>query len=293
MSWLISAAGAVLVAVVLRDVFHTIWHPSGHGALTRLVMRSTWRAGRSLGERTRMLTGPLGMLLVVATWATLTVVGWALVFGPHLPGSFSYSAGLLPGQRSMVLDAVYLSLVTVATLGFGDITPIEGWLRVVTPLAALMGIVLVTAAVTWVLQLYPALARRRVLAVRLRLLAAAQHGVPEAARAAQVPPSTVHDLAATVSAVRIDVTQYPESHWFFDRHDTSLAVELPGLLTLAEAGENSDQAELRVAAAVLRGALVDLADTLDRQFFRVRRDTAGVLQVYAQQAGGRARPSVR
>jgi hypothetical protein len=67
----------------------------------------------------------------------------------------------------MVLDALYLSTVAMSTLGFGDIVPVDGWLRLVVPVQALVGFLLLTAAVSWVLQVYPAPARRRVLAVRL------------------------------------------------------------------------------------------------------------------------------
>lgn len=27
MGWIVSAIGALMVAVVLRDIFHTLWHP--------------------------------------------------------------------------------------------------------------------------------------------------------------------------------------------------------------------------------------------------------------------------
>lgn len=293
LTWLVTITGAVTVVLVLRDLFHTIWHPSGHGLLAPLVMRGTWRATRSLGERARSLAGPLGILLVMVAWASLAVLGWALVFLPHLPGSFSYATGLLPDQRSMPLDALYLALVTVTTAGFGDIVPVEGWLRAVTPLAALMGITLVTAAVTWVLQLYPALARRRVLAVRVRLLAGELEGNPAAAGLAQLPTSTVHELASAVTATRIDFTQYAEGYWFFDRPDTALAAGLPVLLRLADAGRDADRSEQRVAAAVLRGSLDDLAATLDRQFLHSDRDTAGVLAMYAERSGQPGQPESR
>ncbi|MGW5782326.1 hypothetical protein [Streptomyces sp. NPDC003863] len=37
MTWLATPAGTVLVLPVLRDVFHTLWHPTRHGGLSRLV----------------------------------------------------------------------------------------------------------------------------------------------------------------------------------------------------------------------------------------------------------------
>ncbi|MFJ8781962.1 hypothetical protein [Streptomyces sp. NPDC102476] len=52
----------------------------------------------------------------------------------------------------------------------GDIAPAEGWLRLVSPLEALVGFALLTATVSWVLEIYPTLTRRRVLAIRLAVL---------------------------------------------------------------------------------------------------------------------------
>ena len=62
--------------------------------------------------------------------------------------------------------ALSIALVTVATLGFGDILPADPVLRVVAPVQALVGFVLLTAAISWVLQVYPPLGRRRALARR-------------------------------------------------------------------------------------------------------------------------------
>ena len=39
MDWAIGVAGALLVAVVVRDVFHTLFHPIGHGSIAPQVMR--------------------------------------------------------------------------------------------------------------------------------------------------------------------------------------------------------------------------------------------------------------
>lgn len=170
-AWVVGGAGMAVVLVVLRDVFHTLLHPSGHGQLSRALTRFAWFLARRSGTAGMRLAGPLAMMAVIGAWAVLTILGWAMIYLPHLPSSFSYGPGLDPARRSVVADALYLSLVVGATLGFGDIVPVSGWLRLVTPLEALMGFALFTASVTWILQIYPALATRRALAIRLRLLA--------------------------------------------------------------------------------------------------------------------------
>lgn len=169
---LISAVGAVVVLAALRDLFHTIWHPTRRGGLSRLIMTAMWRLSHRLPgrQRTAGLVGPLGMVAVVGTWALALVLGWALIYWPHMPESFAFDEGLAPSERSDLLDALYLSLVMLGTLGLGDIAPEAAWLRIAAPVEALVGFVLLSATVAWVLELYPALARRRALAVRLSLL---------------------------------------------------------------------------------------------------------------------------
>ncbi|SDY03281.1 hypothetical protein SAMN05661080_02092 [Modestobacter sp. DSM 44400] len=74
MGWLVSVTGAVLVALVLRELFHTLWHPRGRGRFDQWVPRAVWRlsgrGGGSGGRSTR--TGPLSLLLVVLSWVVLT-----------------------------------------------------------------------------------------------------------------------------------------------------------------------------------------------------------------------------
>lgn len=273
MAWLVSAAGVLVVLVVLRDIFHTLLHPAGHGELSRAVMRTAWYVARRSGDVGMRLSGPLSMLAVIGTWVALTVLGWALVYLPHLPEAFSYAPALDPARRSRLADALYLSLVVGATLGFGDLVPLPGWLRLVTPLQALMGFALFTASVTWILQIYPALGRRRALAIRLRLLA--QHG----ARVDDLPASVVHGLAADVVAVRVDLQQYTETYYFHDGRGSSLAAVLPAALALGD-GASSTDPQRRLAAAVLRDALTELTQVLDQQYLRDGGSPEGIAAAY-------------
>ena len=63
------------------------------------------------------------MVVVVLAWVVLILLGWALVYWPHQPDGFVFGSSLDPTSRAGLLDAVYLSTVTLATLGFGDIVP--------------------------------------------------------------------------------------------------------------------------------------------------------------------------
>lgn len=45
MTWL-SLAGAVPIAIALRDIFHTLFHPAASGGVGRAVQRLAWRTFR-------------------------------------------------------------------------------------------------------------------------------------------------------------------------------------------------------------------------------------------------------
>lgn len=53
MDGLAAAAGAALVLLVLRDIFHTLGHPEGQGSLGRLVPSTIWRLSRFRSGRGR------------------------------------------------------------------------------------------------------------------------------------------------------------------------------------------------------------------------------------------------
>lgn len=272
MGWLVSALGGLLVALALADVFRTLGHPRGRGGLSRAVAETVWRVGRR-----RVWTGPAAMAAVVGSWAALVVTGWALVYLPHLPDGFVLADGLDRTSRGGLLDALYLSLVTATTLGFGDIVPSARWLRLAVPVEGLVGFALLTAAVSWVLQIYPALTRRRALAIRLTLLRRVGAEREPAALA-----GVLRELAAAVVRVRTDLAQHPVTYYFRDGDPASalpVVIGYAGALATTEA-EEVDPAT-RLGAALLRCALRDLADVLDDRFLHVGGTTAQILAAYA------------
>lgn len=285
LDWSITALGVLVVLVALRDIFHTLWHPSGRGAISSWVMATVWRLGRRRRERGAkgVLTGPTALLLVIVVWIALLVAGGALVYAPHIPEGVVFQSGLDVSERSAVLDAVYLSTVTLATLGYGDIVPVSGWLRIAMPLQALVGFALLTASVTWVLQVYPALTRRRALAVRLAQLRAIPHDELLHDPHSSVAAPLLVELAAALAQARVDHTQYMETFYFRDRsEEASLPAMLGVASALADTGRSAPRADVRAAAVLLSGALDDLAVVIDAQFLHVGGGTDDVLAAYAR-----------
>ncbi|MCZ7461956.1 potassium channel family protein [Streptomyces sp. WMMC940] len=286
MDWLVSLLGAGLVMLALRDVFHTLWHPTRHGGLSRHIMAALWGLSQRLPLRRQAagLAGPLAMVAVVSMWAGTVIVGWALIYWPHVPDAFSFAAGLEPTQHGGPVDSLYISLVTVSTLGLGDIAPTEPWLRIVAPLEGLVGFALLTATVSWILEIYPALTRRRALALRLSQL---QRNDPSAAQLdSDLGAAILDGLAAHVAGISVDLLQYAESYYFHEGHDrTSLAASIPYAADLAERAHGARNAEVRLAAALLTTALGDLAAVLDERFLHSGGTTRDVFRAYAADHG--------
>lgn len=285
MDWLITAAGVLVVGVALRDIFHTLWHPSGRGDLSSWVMRAVWWLGRRRRERgtAGVLTGPVALVLVILSWITLLVGGGALVYAPHLPEAFLFQSGLDVSGRSDVLDAVYVSAVALATLGLGDVVPTAGWLRIAVPVQALIGFGLLTASVTWVLQIYPALIRRRALAVRLAQLRSIPFDDllldPQTGSAAVL----LDGLAGELAQARVDLTQYSETYYFRDgTEEAALPAMIRVAADLASAGRRAPRTDVRLAAVRLGHAVDDFAQVVDDQFLHTGAGADDVLLAYGR-----------
>ena len=215
------------------------------------------------------IAGPAIMVIVIVAWAGLVIVGFAMVYLAGLRGGgFVYGSGLDPGDRSGVVDAVYVSAVVLSTLGFGDIVPSDGWLRLVTALEALIGFSLLTAGISWITQVQQVLARRRSCARFLLALRLAD-GDGEGRRV-EPTRALLEQAARDLAGTHVDLWQSTTSYYFRERDpDGSLAVALPWAAELARRGRVSEASDVRCGAAVLDIVIDDLAGLLRSEFVAV------------------------
>lgn len=136
----LTVVGVAVIAVGLVDMFHTLLHPSGKGYLSSLVLSAVWRVSKATGHRLGSAVGPAAMVAVILLWVALEGVGWALIYFPDVPGGFMYSSGINPSAYPELAEALYVSFVTLATLGFGDVVPTDPWIRLASPAEALTGV---------------------------------------------------------------------------------------------------------------------------------------------------------
>jgi len=280
-----TAGGVGLIGLALLDAFATFFSHVKRGALSHALVRAMWSTCHRLpGTGALMLAGPVSVLIVLASWVVMLTIGWALVYWPWMPRGFLHTAEL-DGPGSSLLDSLYFSLVTLATLGYGDISPLSGWLRVVAPLESLLGLGLLTGSVSWLLSIFPVLSRRRALAYEIRLLEEVLTDPDDPGPPAPLPASVYADLTSRLVASERDLVTFPITYYF---HDDDIRFALPAamehLLELAEeARRQVSLPEVHFHGGLLLRAIDDFGASLAERFHLPNRgSTREVLEAYAR-----------
>lgn len=273
------AVGLLLVAYGWWDLFHELFHPGGSGRLSLLARAVIWPIFRRSGLLLP-LAGPVIIVTVIVAWVVLFTVGWALVYWPFLDSGFYFSTRASGGFG----EALYVSGVTLATLGYGDIVPIMPLLRAATSIEAMSGFALLTASLSWVLSTYPVLGRRRTLAAHIRAVYATVSSVGQwEALSDDHRAASLRQVALGLVRVRADLAQFPVTYYFTSR---DLSLDLPAVLPLVtdwiDRAPPEEPRAVRDAHALARAALDQFAAQLRKQFLINAPDEArGTLAAYA------------
>ncbi len=274
-------AGAVIVLFALREAFQDLFHPSQSGSLSDFVARRTFNVLRRW-PGILPNAGPLAVVFVILSWVALICFGFALMYWALLDHNFRVEGGEFGGFWTMV----YFSLEMVTSLGMGDYTPLATPLRFLAGVEALIGFAILTASVSWIVMIYPALGRMRRLARRASIISRVERetGLSFAGDGAEMALET---LGIDVAHMRIDFVHFPIIYYFASNEQTaSLPRALPELQRLAQAGAADYNGErIRRAAAALRCALEDLAEILAEFVNSESRDGDAVFQAYARDHG--------
>jgi hypothetical protein len=291
MSLLATLVGVLLIVTALRDIFQTLFHPSGKGSLSRALAYGVWKLTRPVASRyptALQLAGPFGFLATIAIWAVMLALGWAFVYWPHLPEGFSFDPGLDPSDNAGFIDALYFSIVSLATLGYGDLAPEAKWLRIVAPVQALTGFGLLTASITWLLSIFPALSHRRALADEILLLrnAESETGILLTSLDSATVQQMLGELTTRLVTIRADLIKFPSAYYFQGRDEQAeLSVVMPYLLELVEKASDAACApEVRVRATMLRGAIEEFSTTVASRFLGLSPSAppAEIMEAYAR-----------
>lgn len=265
--------GALLIAAAILDAFWTTLAFSGGGPITRRLARGLWaaalalhRAGGSTAHGLLKFVGTPILLGTVFCWIVMLFAGYLMIF--------SAAAGAVvrssDGMTADFAQRFYFTGYTLFTLGLGDFVPGgNGW-RVVTVIATMNGLFLVTLAITYLLPVISATAQTGQLAAVI-----SSRDQPAGAHSAGLGREGFSGLTNYLTQITqmIDLhTQrhlaYPVLHYFHsgERRTAvapSLAVLQDALIILSAGvapGERLRAIDLEPAARALEGLLRVLRD---------------------------------
>jgi hypothetical protein len=280
--WWKEVAGIAIVLFASREMFNDLFHPTRSGALSEWIANRLFRVYRRW-PRLLPTSGPLSIALVILTWAMLLATGFALIYWPSFPARFDLQKAVPAAGWDRWWWSFYYSLEMMTTLGLGDIRPNPTWLKLLSACDTLIGFLFITASITWILLVFPALRRIRTLARKAITLADAERttGIPVASTGMHV---VLAGLTEEVIQARVDLIHFPLLFYFYaEDQRASLPCALFPLMRFAEERTEADRDELvRLATAALRIALNDLADLIGDRLDCQDRAPETVFRTYAE-----------
>lgn len=254
---LLSVLGALVILVLIWDVFITVFHAQGLGGpinrrqnrwVWALVGRLSVRRDGSRREGLLALAGPTVVLATLSSWVLLLIGAFALIYFPWVE-TFLVSPGTL---RAGWAEALYYSGYTASTLGLGDIVADTEALRLITALEAIGGFALLSSAITYFLAVYRELIAMQSLASGISALfdAGEDHLLEHARREGpEALARWCEHFANRLSGVLLAHAQYPVLHYFHPKdRSRALPVQVGPLLRLRRMLRESPDPELSAFA---------------------------------------------
>jgi Ion channel len=257
---LLLVAGLWVVAGVAYDLLLSVVVPRpspGNWRISTLVLRGSWYFWRWVGLRVRSeqresILGsfaPLMIIWLLVIWVVLLALGYGAVL-------WALRDQLRPPPTGFG-TALYLSAVSLLTLGFGDIVPTGAAARLAVLAAAGTGLGTVALVISMLFSLFASFQRREVLVITLDPAAGAPPSgvlLLETARKLRMPElldRTFEEWKAWSADVLDSHLAYPMLNYFRSSHDNESWVSALGavldaatlLMTTVE-GERTGQAKL-------------------------------------------------
>lgn len=278
--------GIGLVILVLLDVFLVTFHLDIDGILLPRIQNGVWAFFSFLSKKFRRqrrqiiaMAGPVMIAGTFISWICLFFLGFALIVSPHIQTSFRAEEAL--GKLNF-LDALYYSGGTGAVLGFGDITPLRGWLQFLAVIQAAFGFALLSGVVTYMLNVAIGVSRRNRMAEEvLTQTDQTGKGVLFVARSLKVEGvpllwTRYQSLLSSLQDVREKMHQFPILDLYYRSADRDRDPE-PMIRTLAEiaiagqlASREPSASSIRQVSLELGQSTILLMQTIARKYMRAK-----------------------
>jgi hypothetical protein len=264
----------MIVLLALKDLFTTLFHPGSSGTVSDWISLALWRLFRKVFHHHLNKAGPTIFLAIIFYWAGSVIVGFALIYRPYLPDSFTYMIGVDPQSFNSFLGAVNVSLGNLITLFVGANAK-PAWIQLLGGLEAVFGFAILTASISWILSIYPVIEHRRSLAHEATLLHLGEttgHRPMEKMSDEEVQ-SILLGLASQLTTHRNELTQFPITYYFYENErKTALPGVLPYMAELADRFSTRDGA-VYLAAITLGGAIKDYLEVVQKAYLRKQFNT--------------------
>ncbi|MDP9070254.1 MAG: potassium channel family protein [Actinomycetota bacterium] len=277
MTILVLISGVALVALVVWDIILTLFHPAARGPLSYSANRTTWRVARGvslrlLAGRGLNYAGPFAVVINLLAWVVGSWLGFALIYLPYV-GSFSYDPST-PFAAKGILEALYISGVTITTVGFGDVVATGGLLRMVAVLEAATGFGVLSSGIAFVLAVYPLISQLR--STGLQLVDAGALELEGAVRVVcQAGPSHLTAVARDLTEDHEHLRRFPVLYYFESgNREESLSAVVRGstlLLIALRCAPESSMDYASVYADMMENVIARLLGDLERDFLGGRR----------------------
>lgn len=277
MTFFFTIVGILVMLIGLQDVFNTLFHPAKRGDIGDWIARRIWRLFQRVMPGALSFVGPVAFVSIVLFWAASVIVGFALIFLPRLPAEFAFAPGLEPGRYRSLIGALDISIGSLITLSTGTY-PKNLIIQFLMGAESVIGFALLTAAVSWLLSIYPVFEHRKSLAHEATLLHFAEAN--SVRRLDDIDDSDLQQiltgLASQLITCRNELSQFPITYYFHeDETATALAGIVPYLADIA-AQNLRRKGAAGLAATILGGAVDDylklIAGSSLRRPFRDRKD---------------------
>lgn len=273
--------GLGLIATILADTFETIILPrrvTRRIRLTSLFYRSAWKPCYFIAtriskarrrEKVLSLFGPLSLFVLLGIWASVLILGYTLVlWGSHSP--------LSAGAPVDFWTYLYLSGVTFFTLGYGDVSPVLPFGRLVSVVETANGFGLFAVVISYLPVLYQSFSKREASISLLDARAGSPSSAVELLRR-HWSGESFEELRRILGEWENWSAELLESHlsypvlcYFRSQHDNqswlrALTTVLDSCALVMVGLENGPAFQARMTFAMTRHAVVDIAQVLKRK----------------------------
>lgn len=218
--WLLPVAGALLIGLVLLDVFLTVLYArAGSGIISHHLACHVWRLFRWVARRLPRyqdailcICGPIIIVLGIFVWVLGLACGAALVIKPALGTSVrATNGGPTPTD---FFTALYVGGDSMTTVGTSDLAPQTPFYRLFFTFTSFVGISVITLTLAYILEIYNALQRRNTFALKVHF--AAGESADAAELVAGVGPAGQFNAGYThLAEMSAEMVNFKESHHFY------------------------------------------------------------------------------